>query len=129
MVFPATATNGPMDRMARSEPINRALPSLRAPSEGSGRRFRQQAAVIRECNSTLAALNFLEGVESSGVIDIDFIDCHPLGETIRRVLAHVIALRPPGNVEVGEAALTKLLAGKAASMYLSGGGNEKAPNR
>ena len=109
-----------MDRKARFEPINRALPSLRAPSDGAGRRFRQQAAVIRECNSTLASLNFLEGVESSGVIDIDSIDCHPLGETIRRVLAHVIALQPPGNVEVGEAALTKLLAGKAASMYLSG---------
>ena len=105
---------------------SRSVPRIVIHNEG-GRNRSWLRALIREVNSTISAVNFLEGDASGGYIELSDIQDSIHASFLSRVFRDVVGLRLEECMERGEAALTKLLAGRATSSYLFHEGDVGSP--
>ena len=92
------------------------------------------ALSLRELNECVYGLNFLGDFTSSGYLDVNAAASSGWAFTYRRILHSLNLLKRPEALEVGEGALSKLLAGKVCdyvgfSSVLSAGTGALAPFR
>ena len=75
-------------------------------------------AIIREMNECVFALNFMDGKFSDYTVSIDDLSYSSMPTCLWRIYDAVASLVPPADLEKGEAALSRLLAGRATGLYL-----------